>query len=68
MRTNLKLFRVKHHLTQEAMAAKIGCTRVTYAAIEGGTRNGRDYFWVALQKAFAIPDADMWELKKKDNQ
>jgi hypothetical protein len=50
------------------MAEKIGCTRVTYATIEGGTRNGRDYFWVALQKAFSIPDADMWKLKKKDNQ
>ena len=68
MRTNLKLLRVKHKLTQAEMAEKIGCTRVTYASIESGTRNGRQFFWVSLQKAFNIPDADMWELKKKDEE
>lgn len=68
MRTNLKLLRVKHHLTQAKMAKKIGCTRCTYATIESGARNGRDFFWISLQKAFNVPDADMWELKKKDNQ
>lgn len=68
MRMNLKLLRVKHGLTQEQMAEKVGCTRGTYAAIENGTRNGRDYFWKSLQKAFNIPDEDMWALKKKDNE
>ena len=68
MRTNLKLFRVKQHLTQEEMADRLGCARVTYSAIEKGTRNGRDYFWNALQQSFDIPDEDMWLLKKKDNQ
>ena len=68
MRTELKLLRVKYHLTQEQMADKIGVRRVTYAHIEKGTRNGRDFFWASLQKAFNIPDADMWKLKKKDNQ
>lgn len=68
MRTNLKLFRVKHQLTQEEMADKIGCIRCTYAAIEGGTRNGRDFFWQSLQKAFDIPDEDMWALKKIDEE
>lgn len=67
MRTNLKCFRVKQHLTQDGMAKRIGCTRCTYATIEAGTRNGRDFFWNSLQRAFNIPDADMWELKKKDN-
>lgn len=66
MRTHLKLLRVKHHLTQEQMAERIGCTRTTYATIETGERNGRDYFWESLQKAFDIPDEDMWKLKKKD--
>lgn len=65
-RTNLKLLRVKHHLTQEQMAERIGCTRVNYSTIESGVRNGRDYFWMCLQKAFDIPDEDMWKLKKKD--
>ncbi len=68
MRTNLKCFRIKQHLTQEEMAVKIGCIRCTYAAIEKGTRNGRDFFWESLQKAFNIPDEDMWALKKKDEE
>jgi DNA-binding XRE family transcriptional regulator len=50
------------------MAAKVGCIRCTYAAIENGTRAGRDFFWESLQKAFNIPDEDMWELKKKDKK
>jgi len=66
MRTNLKLLRVKHGLTQEGMAEKIGCTRCTYAAIETGARNGRKFFWQSLQKAFGIPDAEMWLLQKQD--
>lgn len=68
LRKNLYMFRMSQLLTQEQMADKIGCIRCTYAAIENGTRNGRDYFWESLQKAFNIPDAEMWELKKKDNQ
>lgn len=65
-RTNLKLFRVAHNLSQAEMAAKIGYTRASYTAIEAGKREGRDAFWNALQKAFNIDDADMWALKKID--
>lgn len=68
MRTNLKCFRVKQNLTQEEMADRIGCGRCGYATIEQGTRNGRDHFWASLQKAFNIPDEEMWRLKKKDEQ
>lgn len=68
MRTNLKLLRVKHHKTQAQMADHIGCGRCTYAHIENGTREGRDFFWKSLQKAFNIPDEDMWMLKKNDEQ
>ena len=67
-RKNLYLFRANLMLTQDEMAERIGCIRCTYAAIENGTRNGRDFFWESLQKAFNIPDADMWELKKKEDQ
>ena len=66
MRTNLKVFRVKNGLTQGEIAAKIGYTRATFSAIESGERDGRDTFWKALQKAFNIPDSEMWGLKKID--
>lgn len=56
MRHELYLFRHNMRLSQAEMAAKIGCNRVTYAAIEKGTRNGRVTFWNDLQKAFEIPD------------
>lgn len=65
-RTNLKLFRVKNKLSQEAMAQKIGCTRATYAAIESGKRTGRQIFWLDFQKAFNIPDAELWGYMKTD--
>lgn len=68
MRTNLKLLRVKHGLTQKEMAERIGCTRVTYAVIETGTRNGRRDFWESVQNAFGVPDAEMWLLQKQDNE
>lgn len=67
-RTNLKLFRVKHKLSQEEIAAKIGCIRATYSAIECGKRNGRETFWGDLRKAFNISENELSELKKLDDE
>ena len=66
MRMNLKVLRVKHLLTQEEMAAKIGCTRGSYQAIEKGYRQGGKTFWRNLQLAFNIKDVDMWALQKDE--
>lgn len=66
MRTNLKVFRVKHGLTQQQMADRLCYTRASYQAIETGKRNGQKAFWDTLQYAFAIPSADMWELQQND--
>lgn len=66
MRTNLKVFRVKQHLSQAEISDKIGVSRNTYAAIESGIREGRDPFWKGLQEAFRIPDSEMWSLKRND--
>lgn len=66
MRTNLKLFRVKHNLSQEEICHRIGCSRATYAAIENGVRSGRMQFWSDFAKAFAIPPAELWELSKDE--
>lgn len=67
-RTNLKLFRVKMKLSQEEMAKKIGCIRATYSAIESGKRTGRQTFWRDFQKAFNIPDAELWGYMKTDEE
>ena len=65
-RTNLKIFRVKQHLTTEEMAQRIGCIRPTYSAIENGKRTGRKAFWNDLQLAFALTDDEIKELMKID--
>lgn len=66
MRTNLKILRVSLGLTQAEMAERIGCNRGTYANIENGKQNGGQTFWTLLQRAFDIPDCDMWQLMRKD--
>lgn len=66
MRTELKIFRVKQHLSQEEMAEKIGCKRSTYSSIEKGVRDGKQSFWLAFQKAFDIPDGEIWALMHKE--
>lgn len=64
-RTNLKLFRTALKMTQEELAAVLGCNRGTYAAIENGARNGRTGFWLTLKEKY--PNADIGELMKVDN-
>lgn len=66
MRDNLKIFRIRKHLTQAEMAEKIGYSRSCYQSIENGTNAGRDCFWRDLQAAFGIPDSEMWNLKRND--
>ena len=66
IRTNLKVFRVKHNLTQEEIASRIGCIRPTYSAIENGKREGRKTFWGDLQMAFGLTDDEIQELMKVD--
>lgn len=65
-RINLKLFRVKQDMSQDEIAHRIGCNRTTYAEIENGKRDGREAFWKTLQRAFDIPDEEMWALVKNE--
>ena len=66
MRRNLKIFRIKQNLSQTEISDRIGCSRATYAAIESGSRCGRQTFWSDLQKAFELPDSEMWPLMTND--
>lgn len=59
-RIKLKLLRTAKDLNQIEMAAKIGVSRMTYANIENGTRYGSSEFWEKFQRAFNIPDSEMW--------
>lgn len=63
-RRNLKVFRIKHGLTQQAIAEKIGVCRSIYSEVERGTRKCSVAFLCKLQSAFNIPDADIWALTK----
>lgn len=66
LRTNLKIFRVKHRLSQEEMAKKLGYSRATYAAIESGKRAGKQVFWIDFQEAFNVPDEELWGYMKNE--
>lgn len=69
MRLNLKIFRISHDLTQEEMAEKIGVSRMTYSNVESGRRGGQlDVFWNNLQKAFNVPDSEMYNIMKLDDK
>lgn len=62
-RVNLKKFRVELDLTQSEMAEAVGgITKQGYGSIENGRTHGSPEFWEALQKAFNIPDSDMYNL------
>lgn len=66
MRTKLKLLRVENKLTQEGMANKIGCNRSYYNGVENGKHDGSRKFWQKIQELFLIPDCEMWEYMKND--
>ena len=62
MRTNLKVLRVKHQLTQAQLAEKLGVSYATYNLVEQGKRKGSTEFWQRIQTLFNLTDADMWQL------
>lgn len=68
MRTALKQFRIGLHLKQSEMAKKMGVGRTVYGYVERGKRSGTLEFWNALQKAFDVPDSEMWKLQKLDKE
>lgn len=68
MRKRLKHLRVvENNFSQAEMAAKIGVSRGIYAQVESGTREASTKFLTKLQKAFAIPDSEIWNYLKDYN-
>ena len=66
MRTELKVFRVRHKMTQAQFAEKIGVKRALYAAVENGARNGTLAFWEQFKNAFNIPESEIWRYTQND--
>lgn len=66
MRTKLKIFRIKNKLNQHQLASKLGYERAYYGHIERGFQEGSAAFWQRLQKAFALTDDELQELKERD--
>lgn len=62
-RRNLKVFRVKHNLTQQQLADQLGVSVSTYNLVEGGNRRGSIEFWTKLQQQFNLEGGDVWELQ-----
>ena len=68
MRYNLYMLRCEQRLTKRDMAKRTGVSRTTYTYIEAGTRDGKQGFWRALQREFAIPDEKMYSLMRKEEK
>ena len=68
MRTELKVLRTRHKMTQGEFADKLGLNRANYAMIEIGKRNGTMAFWNKIQTTFNIPENDMWSLMKNEEE
>lgn len=54
--------RKQKNWSQDQLSVKLKCTRVMVTLIENGERWGKISFWRAVQKAFDIPNEDMWEI------
>lgn len=68
MRTNLKVFRIRHKLTQAKISDLLGVSRQVYSYIENGKRSGTAEFWSALQREFDVPDEKMYPLMRLDEK
>lgn len=62
MRTELKVLRVKHNLTQQEAAEKLGVSVSTYNLVENGNRDGSKAFWQGVQAVFKLEDGEVWQL------
>lgn len=68
MRVNLKVFRVRHKMTQYEFADKLGVNRANYGMIELGKRNGTLVFWNKVQETFNVSEKEMWSLMQNEEE
>lgn len=68
MRMKLRIFRIKHNLTQEGMAKRLCFSRNQYARVENGEQEPSIRFLVNLSEAFGISLDEAKELTKRDGE
>lgn len=56
--------RVSKRWSQVTAAEQLGIPLASYKLIEQGKQEGKPRTWLKIQKAYNVPDADMWELIK----
>ena len=66
MRTKLKVYRVMHNLTQEALATAIGVTRQTVIAMEKGKYNPSLELAFKIARYFNVQIEDVFVYEKLD--
>lgn len=66
-RTDLKLFRIRHGLTQEQMAEKLGYSRGCYIRVESGKLSISLRFLTALSTEFGISIDEAREITLTDD-
>lgn len=64
MRLNLKIFRVRHGMTQTEIAKTLGVCRSYFGHIERGFMRGSKKFWDRMQAEFGLTDAELERLKE----
>lgn len=67
-RTELKVLRIKHKMTQKDVAQKLGISIAAYSFIESGKRNGSIETWSKLQKIYNLTGEETWNLMHQDQQ
>lgn len=64
MPNKLKILRITHGYSQNAMAKKMSISYPQYRNIEKGKMRGSTDFWFTLQKNFNLSDKELLELMR----
>lgn len=65
MRHKLRELRLKNNHTQRQVARLTGTTKEYYGLMENGKRVGVVSYWLRLQKAYKLTDAELWGIVKE---
>lgn len=65
--TTLRAMRFENGDLTQSEAARLANVSITeYNMVENGVKVGRFNFWHKIQRAFGVPDSEMWRMVKND--